>query len=152
MTPCLAQRLRAVAFDLAFGDGPDRPDLAGADLPPLDLGEQRRRRQPESGRRLCECEHLAIKVGDERCASLVDDSPDRQVDALAPYADVAGGARHGSQLLEGGHLADQRRIETGFAEDLLGGHFVSLRGDVVHASNVADARYVVKHFLMVLSA
>src|SRR5688500_909570 len=75
MTPDLPERLGTVAFDLALRDGPDRSDLAGAYLPPLDLGKQRRRRQPESSRRLCEREHLGL-TGES--------------DALGMHGDVVG--------------------------------------------------------------
>lgn len=54
-----AQRLGAVAGDLAFADGPRLADEPRAKPPRLHLVPQRRRRQSELGCRLSEREHLA---------------------------------------------------------------------------------------------
>ena len=58
LRPELAPMLAAVPFDLPLRDGPDRADLASAELPVADLVTQRGSRQPETVGGFVEGEHL----------------------------------------------------------------------------------------------
>ena len=138
MTTDTTERLGAVPLDLALRDRPRLAHEAGAQLPPADLSTQRRRRQPESGCRLCEREHLAKRVDDARIG--------QDADGVCVY-DFSGVSIAAARTREG--YADHRSDWTRADQLAVGAvwttvlHLVSLRA-AVGRQNVRAIAYVVK--------
>ena len=149
--PDLSKRRRAVSLDLALGDEPIAAHLARREATAVDLVPQRRRRQPESGCRLSDREHLVIvlvargrrTVLGVDVAVLADVVAPLAAGALAMFAeatatDAADGASLGGGRLGRVHLGDE------FWADDLGEFGAGVR---VHARNLAASRYLVKGVL-----
>ena len=111
MTPDTSQRLGAVPLDLAFGDGPRLADQPSTQLSLADLSAQRRRRHPESGCRLSECEHLLAVVFAARFArSILGVVVLMLRDLVAPLAAGAFGGSHLVLLVGAVHVNNVRAI------------------------------------------